>query len=98
MVYLIISKRRVIELCKYCEDGAFNTLIESEYMEYVSNVFGKVYIRDNPEEIDNSVVFEIRCGSGYIRLGDRGEMNCIDHEEKIQITYCPFCGRKIKGE
>ena len=82
-------------MCKYCDESAFNTIIESNYIEYASNICGKVCVWDQPYEIDNSVVFEMRCGSGYIRLGDRSEMNCIDHEDKIKVNYCFYCGRKL---
>lgn len=83
-------------MCKYCEDGAFNTLIENEVEFLVANIWGKIHIWDEPDIQDMSVVMEIRNGAGYIRLGDRGEMNCIDHENKIQINFCPMCGKELK--
>ena len=47
------------------------------------------------DEIDNSLCMEIRNGQGYLRLGNRDEMQCIDHSENIKINYCPFCGREL---
>ncbi len=82
-------------MCKYCEEGTFNTLIESDIEILAENLFGNIHVWDEPQIEDNSVVFEMRCGSGYIRLGDRGEMNCIDHEAKVKINYCMMCGRKL---
>jgi len=85
-------------MCKYCEELAFNTIIESNYIQYGYNVFGRVGIYATPQEEDNSVVFEMRCGVGYIRLGDRSDMNCIDSDNKIKIKFCPMCGRKLTDE
>ena len=82
-------------MCEYCKDGAFNTLIENDYEEYASNIFGNIWINEVPNLIDCSLVLEIRCGSGYLRLGDRGDMNCIDTDSKFKIKYCPMCGREL---
>lgn len=85
-------------MCKYCEEDAFNTIIENKITIYADNIWGSVHVYDEPDEKDISVVFEIRCGSGYIRLGDRSDMQCIDHDRKIKINYCPMCGRKLEDE
>ena len=85
-------------MCKHCEQGAFNTLIEKHITEYATNIWGNFHKWDEPIENDMSLVFEMRCGSGYLRLGDRSEMQCIDHGEKIKINFCPMCGRKLGDE
>jgi len=36
--------------------------------------------------------------TGYLRLGDSEDMNCIDHDDKIEIKYCMMCGRKLKED
>lgn len=82
-------------MCKYCTDG-YTTLIDSTKIE--SNICGWDSGRmttDELEDVDNSVVFEIRNEHGYIRLGDRSDMGCLDHGDKVKIDYCPFCGRKL---
>lgn len=81
--------------CKYCEESAFTTIIENSVTEYGYNIWGNIGLYDEPLETDTSVVFEMRCGSGYIRLGDRCDMECIDHCNKIQVNYCPMCGKKL---
>lgn len=86
---------QVIE-CDYCKESAFNTIIEKNIEVLAENIFGKIHVWDKPNFDDMSVVFEIRCGSGYIRLGDRSEMGCIDHEDKFKVKYCPMCGRELK--
>lgn len=83
-------------MCEYCAESAFNTLIEADVTIYAENIFGKVHLYDEPFDEDMSVALDIRCGSGYIRLGDRTDMGCIDHGGKIKINYCPMCGRKLK--
>ena len=84
-------------MCKYCTDG-YTTLIDSTKISnmiwFFSSREAKI-TNDDIDEVDNSVVFEIRNGSGYIRLGDRGDMGCLDHGGKIKIDYCMFCGRKL---
>ena len=82
-------------MCNYCKQSAFNTLIEKYITEYATNIWGNFHKRDEPIENDESLVFEMRCGSGYLRLGDRSEMQCIDHRYKFQINFCPMCGRKL---
>jgi hypothetical protein len=32
---------------------------------------------------------------GYLRLGYKDDMQCMDHGEKRKINYCPECGRKL---
>ena len=33
---------------------------------------------------------------GYIRLSYLDDGDCLDHGEKIEISYCPFCGAHLK--
>ena len=52
-----------LEMCKYCEENAFNTLIKSEK----TNIFwwGQetgMLPANCIDEVNNDVVFEIRCG------------------------------------
>ena len=54
-------------MCKFCEESAFTIIIEHEYDVYADNYFGNVHIHEEPYEQDNSVVFEMRCGSGCYR-------------------------------
>lgn len=81
--------------CKYCEENAFNTIIEDTMLD-TCFLFPNVKICINDlDEIDNSVAIDCRGDSLYIRLGDRSEMACIDHSENFKINYCPMCGRKL---
>lgn len=99
---ITLSELRMVILlneCKCCEDGAFVTLIESTK---ISNMIwlgvGSVLKREHIDEVDNSVVFEMRNGHGYIRLGDRSDMNCLDTEYKFEVPNCPNCGRRLGGD
>lgn len=83
-------------MCDKCNPDKLNLLIESEKianMIYLS--IGQVLKRESIDEQDNSLVLEIRNDIGYLRLGDRGDMQCLDHDCVLQINYCPMCGRKI---
>jgi len=85
-------------MCKYCEEDAFNVLIKSEEISnMIYWIVGKSneVKREDIHEVDNSVVFEIRCGAGYLRLGDSEDMDCLDSEYKIRVPNCPMCGRKL---
>jgi hypothetical protein len=71
------------------EDCKINgTKYESKHNSTMFNYNGAVCI-------ENSVVFETRNGSGYIRLGDTDDMGCIDHSGNFKINYCHMCGRKL---
>ena len=76
-------------MCKYCEENKINTLIEDNKPEIAWDTYAGVE--------DNSVVLETRNGIGYLRLGDREDMECLGHGEKIKINFCPMCGRKLNN-
>lgn len=86
-------------MCNYCNEDKLNTLIEKEE---ISSMFyfclGHKIEAEDIIKLDNSVVLDIRNKQGYIRLGDREDMNCIDTEYKLKINYCPVCGRKLGTE
>ena len=33
---------------------------------------------------------------GYIRLVNPDDCQCLDHGQKIEINYCPMCGKKYR--
>jgi len=36
---------------------------------------------------------------GYLRFVDLEDCDCLDHGNKIEIQFCPFCGNRLnKGE
>jgi hypothetical protein len=46
------------------------------------------------EKIDVELTVELD-SRGYIRLIEDGDRNCIDHNEKFKINYCPICGEEF---
>ena len=85
--------------CNVCREDKLNTLIEStKISNMVWWAVGHELKRDTIQEEDNSLVLEIRNSQGYLRLGDRGDMGCLDHSGKIKINFCPVCGRKISND
>jgi hypothetical protein len=32
---------------------------------------------------------------GYLRLADLEDCQCMDHEERVKINFCPFCGEEL---
>ena len=87
--------------CEYCKVDKLNLLIESDKIWNTIYFFigeGKPLQEDDVDTVDNSVVLEIRNGQGSLRLGERDDMQCIDHSDKVEINYCPMCGRNLKDE
>ena len=84
-------------MCKYCEDKT-TTLIESEKIgNPLRRPNDTLTVKEMYDLADDfSLVMEIRNNKGYLRLGDREEMGCLDHNENVEINYCPFCGKKIE--
>jgi len=81
-------------MCRYC-GGKLVELIEADKLdeslfEWSGEATIRIYDREN-----NSVMFEVRNGVGYIRLGDREDMNCIESGDKIKVNFCPMCGVKL---
>ena len=82
--------------CKYCKNNGFNILIESKKIDDWIIGWDVEMLATSLEQLDNSVVMDIRNGCGYLRIGDREEMQGLDTEDKVNIKFCPFCGRKFK--
>jgi hypothetical protein len=84
-------------MCDYCNERELCLLIESEKLDDHLIGLDPTMLATTLLNFvdDNSVVINIRNGRGYIRLGDRDDMQCLDHEQKIEIYYCPMCGRKL---
>lgn len=84
-------------MCMWC--NGFYRIVESEKIDNVIwMAVGNILDRNMIRKRDNSVFIEVRNGQGYIRLGDREEMQCLDHCETVKINYCPNCGRKFKRD
>lgn len=87
-------------MCNYCKEG-LNTLIEDYKISNmiwwaVSN--GRKASKEDIDEIDNSVCLQTRNGYGYIRIGDRDDMQCLDSDKLIRINYCPMCGKAFENK
>jgi len=87
-------------MCEYCNKHMLNLLIESNKVaEYLIGLDPTMLATKLLDFVDDySVVLDIRNGHGYLRLGDRDDMQCLDHEDKIEIKFCPMCGRKLSED
>jgi hypothetical protein len=83
--------------CEYC-NGNLVELIESTKLDDLTYWWNDATLAKQLDIEDNSVMFEVRNGAGYIRLGDRKDMQCLDHEQKLKTNYCFNCGRKLVEE
>ena len=85
-------------MCEFCEGRSYKTLIESDKKVNCSFDYDEEIKFSEAIDEDNSVIFEIRNGNGFIRLVNREDCNCIESGGYFKINYCPMCGRKLESE
>jgi hypothetical protein len=75
--------------CKYCDDS--NRFLLTE--EFVKDIGFATEVKQEDLHIfkDDYSVFVDR---GYLRLCTK-DSDCLDHGEKIAISFCPMCGRNL---
>jgi hypothetical protein len=81
--------------CKYCTDDS-GPILTQETISSTAWGWGAPDIkitRDEAAEINIGVIID----RGYLRLVDTDDAGCMDHGEKVKISYCPFCGRGLGG-
>ena len=72
-------------MCEYCKDEKvlLNRMFPSNC----------IYLDARPPiDEDNYIVIIDR---KHLRLCMDDDHNCLDHGERIEINYCPFCGEKL---
>ncbi len=82
-------------MCEFCDGKGFKNLIED-----TKKINGRFDYDENIKfseaiEEDNSVIFEVRNGTGFIRLVNREDCNCIESGINFKINYCLMCGKKL---
>lgn len=80
--------------CKYCskEDVILRKDVPSVPIDWSPD--GIIRQKD-VEEREVGILIDERIGSYFLRLVYLDDCNCIDHGEKIEINYCPFCGKNL---
>jgi len=91
---IIILSAKGGKMCECCR-GELTELIKSDKVDELQFGWDSVASININNRQDNSVMMEVRGNCGYIRLGDREDMQCLDHGEYIKVNYCPICGSKI---
>ena len=43
------------------------------------------------------VLIDARCDTHYLRLVDLEDCQCLEGGEKVEIHFCPKCGRKLNS-
>lgn len=86
-------------MCKYCEEKEFKTENIFEIEVLSDSAFGwtweeKIKIARKELGSDDYGLFIDR---GYLRFVMLNDCDCLDHGDKIEISFCPFCGRDLKG-
>jgi hypothetical protein len=67
--------------CKYCDD--MGIMIEKEIPDIAM------------EQFVGYEKLQVIIDRGYLRLCYIDDCDCLDHDEKIKINYCPMCGKKL---
>lgn len=82
-------------MCEFCENS--KTLIQKD--ELISpQSFGwgddesKICLKQTVE-----FSLSVFVDRGYLRLVDPSDCNCLDHDEKIKIKFCPMCGASLNA-
>lgn len=88
-------------MCKYCNEDENANLLESD-IEMLDDIFlcfaeDSLMIKAGDirkhYETEQLRVFYDR---GNLRLTKGDDICCLDHsEDRIEISFCPMCGRKI---
>jgi hypothetical protein len=80
--------------CEYCQGS--KSLLRTERISRSSWGFGyddtKISLEEAEADMDKFDVFVDR---GFLRFADVRDSDCLDHGDKIEISYCPMCGRKL---
>lgn len=75
--------------CRYC-DGS-NTFLLTD--EFVKNIGFSSEIKPENLHIFQEEYF-VSVDRGYLRLCTEDD-GCLDHGEKIAISFCPMCGKRL---
>ncbi len=78
--------------CEFCKEGQFTLMSKEVIDDNILAPHSEVTLKQAGYTM-LSVFMEVRNGAGYLRMGDISESSCIDHGERIQLNYCPNCGR-----
>ena len=76
--------------CQYCDDSRHFLLTD----EFIKNIGFASEVKREDLHIFQDDYFVI-IDRGYLRLCTT-DSDCLDHGEKIQISFCPICGRKLR--
>lgn len=79
-------------MCEYC-NGSINKMFDVEMYESINGWVNPPF--NEATTYLESLIFEVRNDKGYIRLVDLDDCGCLDHGEKVEVNYCPMCGRKL---
>lgn len=77
--------------CKYCDDSK-KVLLTDEFVKDIG--FASEVKRENLHIFKDDYFVSI--DRGYLRLCSDDD-SCLDHGEKIAISFCPMCGKKLNA-
>ena len=83
--------------CEYCENS--KTMITKKVLDKAGWGWGYDDVISNTlrEAEEMQTTLGVFVDRGHIRLADLSDCNCMDHEEKIAIKFCPMCGGNIEA-
>jgi len=81
-------------MCDFCDKG--KVLLEKEVISSCSWGFSEEPIPISDTFNDKLICFiDKRREKAYLRLTDEDDNQCIESGVKVEIAYCPKCGKKI---
>lgn len=84
------------ESCEYCEVGSKNVLLEQEYIDPCMLEFVDIKSKTRSELVAAFLATRITfVDRGYLRSGNKTDVQCLEHGSKIKINFCPMCGREL---
>ena len=82
-------------MCKYCIDE--NIILKREIISTVSWGWGgDTAITEDKALTDTFGLFlDKRDDTTYLRFAQLNDCMCLESGEKVEISFCPFCGNKL---
>ena len=78
-------------MCEYCEKE--KDIFEIDIIDRTSwGLGGDTKISIDQADEYKHIIFIDR---GYFRSVQKDDCQCMDHGEKLKISFCPFCGTKL---
>ena len=81
-------------MCQICEKET--VILERDFISEGSWGWGDISITLNQVIEDTFGLFiDKRDNTTFLRFANLEDCQCLESGEKVEISFCPFCGRKL---